>query len=139
MAYYTITYLIGISTVCHIRALSDLFKMYIGGSLHSAIRVRLFQKEESPKTIFKIPVKQECIPVGGVPSAAVAIPPLIHAPPMAVSPAMHAPPLLYTPPCHTCTPAMLAPPSPSMASPPHMPSTASYIDLWCMPWHMPNN
>ena len=41
MAYYTITYLIGIGTVCHIRALSDLFKMYMGGSLHSAIRVSL--------------------------------------------------------------------------------------------------
>ncbi len=39
LCYYTVTYLIGISTVCHIRALSDLYHMFMGDGLYASIRV----------------------------------------------------------------------------------------------------
>ena len=54
--------------------------------------------------------KEECIPVGCVQSAAVAISPGMHAPRHACPPVMHAPsppcmiPLPHMPPCHACLP-----------------------------------
>ena len=53
--------------------------------------------------------KQECIPVGFIPSTAVAISPAMHVSPL---PVMHAPAMHN--PCHACPPAM-------HASPPHTP------------------
>ena len=82
---------------------------------------------------------QECIPVGCVTSAAVAvspamraplphIPPLPHTSPCHAHPLPCMPPLPCTPPpCHTCPPAMHAPP-------PHTPPCHT-CPLPCMPPH----
>ena len=47
--------------------------------------------------------QQECIPVGCVPSAVVAVSPATHAPCHTLPPATHTP-LPRTPPCHTHPP-----------------------------------
>ena len=60
---------------------------------------RQFKLHRVPLTTSYLIHKQECIPVGCVPSTAVAI-----------SPSMHAPLLPHIPPPHTHTPAMQAPP-----------------------------
>ena len=79
--------------------------------------------------ILFLSIKQECIPVGCVPSTAVAVPPATHAPlphvaplpcmpPPCTPPPTHAPPSCHAcPPCHTHTPAMHAP---CQAHPPAM-------------------
>ena len=84
----------------------------------------------------KIFWKQECIPVGCVPPAAIAVfpnthqttphPPTPYTPPSPTTcmpPAMHAPPPLHIPSCHTCPP----PPPPTTM---HAPSPATRAPLW---------
>ena len=79
--------------------------------------------------------EQECIPVGCVPPAAMAVSPATHVPCHACLPAKHVPPamhapLLCTPPCHT--PPYHAHP-PAMHAPlPHMPPGHA-CPLPCMP------
>ena len=53
--------------------------------------------------------KQECIPVGCIPSAAVAVSPAMYAPPH-MPPAMHATCYACSP-CHACSPPAHAPPA----------------------------
>ena len=74
-------------------------------------------------------VKQECIPVGYVPSAAVAVTPAMQAPCHAHPPPHMPPPTMHAP-CHACPPALHTP-HPCQAYPPatHAPSHA------CLPCH----
>ena len=106
-------------------------------------------------------LKQECIPVGCVPSAAVAVSPAMHAPmpcmtpsPLPhIPPATHSPchapchafPLPWTPLCHAHTPAMHAPMPCTPLALPHIPP-AMDTPLPCMPpchtcppLHIPHN
>ena len=75
---------------------------------------------------------QECIPVGCVPSAAVAVSPATHAPLPCMSP-------LPYPPCHTCPCHVCPPPSPTThayrchACPSAMDAPPPCMSLPCMP------
>ena len=74
--------------------------------------------------------RQECIPVGCVPPAAIAIFPATHTPCHTCSPAMHAP-------HHTCPlPCMPLPCTPPAM---HMPPPCMPIPLPCMPPHCGQN
>ena len=83
-------------------------------------------------------VKQECIPVGCVTSAAVAVSPAMHCSIATHAPAMHTPrhtcPLPCTPLYHTHPPAMHAPPSAVHAPLPCMPP-AMHAPVMHIPCH----
>ena len=87
----------------------------------------------------KIYFKQEYIPGGCIPSAAVAVSPAMHAPCHACPPC-HARPLPHMPPCHACSPSAThafchGPPTPTMHAPP---CHACPLALPCIPLpHMP--
>ena len=74
-------------------------------------------------------VQQECIPVGCVPSAAVAVSPAMHAPCYAQPPLPCTPLLPCTPPHHTCPPSSNMPSFATHAPPPLPRTTPSP----CMP------
>ena len=70
--------------------------------------------------------EQECIPVGCVPPAAIAVSPATHAPCHACSPATYSPPTMHAPlpcmsPCHAC-PLPWMPPCDSLPLPHMSPS-----------------
>ena len=79
-------------------------------------------------------VKQECIPVGYVPSAAVAVTPATQAPCHAHPPPHMPPPTMHAP-CHACPHPCHACPHPCQACPPPLPSIppCHTCPLPCMP------
>ena len=84
--------------------------------------------------------KQECIPVGCVLSAAVAVSPAMHAPhhacPLPHTLPCHACPLPHMPHCHACPPCHAHPPAmhtPCHTCPPAMHTPCHTCPLPCMP------
>ena len=84
------------------------------------IRNACFRKTKIKEKMIK--TRQECIPVGCVPSAAVAVSPATHAPLPPRTPLRHACSLPCMPPCHVhplpCMPPCHACPSPARHVPP---------------------
>ena len=135
------------------RAASPTHPIHRGSHIHRYVHHSV---DRLNKIIF---LKQECIPVGCVPSAAMAVSPATHAPCHAHPPTIHTPhlacPLPHMPPYHTfplpCMPPAMDNPLPCMPPPchahtlplPHIPPamhapchghpSAMHMPLPCMP------